>query len=94
MATIKASGETVFGKMTVQIDGEYKIEKIKSSNKVFEDIARGEINRFQGTMANAYRPNNDTMLLAYLYICDLFGGENVEAKNMQVIPQEEEGVLY
>lgn len=94
MATITASGRTKFGEISVRINGGKRIQNIKSSSKVFEDIARIEMRYFDGTIANGYLPEEDSMLRAYLYLCDLFGSENVQLKGrLEPIPCRK-GVIY
>lgn len=97
MAVISVGGKTKrFGNIKwVKISGTEKVDKIESSDAFFAEIAPDELRLFDGYMANAYYPENGTMLHAYLWLCSLFGEENVKVEgDIGEIPHGDEGALY
>lgn len=94
MAIISAKGKTEYGELKLRIIGKENIEHIDGGFPFDSNFIRRIIRESDCTIANAYLPEPDSMLKAYLWMCDLFGENNVKVEGeLPTIPYEE-GVLY
>ncbi len=93
MAVITAKGKLPYGTFDVTITGDETIKTIECSDLIRKIITNG-IRKAEGTMANGYRPEGNTMLQAYAFLVDMFGEDNVSVDgDIGSIPYEE-GVIY
>lgn len=94
MAVIRANGETELGRFDLTVSGEEKVEKIESGNRWFEGFARKQIANGEGSLANGYYPEPDTMLQAYAFCRGLFKEEDISATGDIGEMECEPGVIY
>ena len=94
MAVIKANGETELGRFDLTISGEEKVESIESANKWFKGFALQQINKGEGSLANGYYPEPNTMLQAYAFCRGLFRAEDITVSGDIGSIEYEPGVIY
>lgn len=93
MTKITAKGKTEFGNISIVVIGEKTVKEIECSELIKGKI-KNAIHNADGTMANGYNPEPDTMLQAYAYLTNLFGDDHVHVDgDLDEIPWEP-GVIY
>ena len=94
MAVITAKGETELGAFDLNVFGEKRVLEIKSSNPWFESFAKKQISNGEGSLANGYYPEPNTMLQAYAFCRGLFKEENISVSGDIGTVEYEPGVIY
>ena len=90
MTRIRGSGDTELGHLGgLVFSGEKTVERITCTEEWLEDLIRERFKTYDGTIANGYHPDDGSMLLAYVFMMDLFGEENVTVGGeLETIPHE------
>ena len=78
MTTIKADGETPFGRIKVEIAGGKYVKGVRCDPEVFETMIRKAIRNEEGSIANDYHPESNSMLQAFAYLTNLFDYDSVK----------------
>lgn len=94
MATIRAKGKTDFGEMDILIEGAGKVERVSSSIERFANFVREGIHRAEGSLANAFYPDPDTMLQAYAFCKMIFRQDDITVTGDIGEMEHKEGVIY
>lgn len=93
MATIHASGSTVFGRIEVRITGDETVTSIEADDDIKAYFAE-HIHSGDGWLANGYQPEPDTMLQAFAFCSTVFNHEDITVSgDIGTIPFEP-GVIY
>ena len=95
MTKIRGSGDTELGYLDGLIfSGEKTVERITCTSPWMEELIRERFETYDGTIANGYHPKDGSMLLAFVFMAELFGTENVTVDGeLETIPYEE-GVIF
>jgi len=94
MTTIKASGTTIYGKISVKIVGNKMVSGIQASDPTIKQLFKRGIHRGDGWMANGFYPEPDTMLQAYAYCLRMFAPEDITVDGDIGEIESKPGVIY
>ena len=94
MATITARADTIYGKMSLKIEGTDKIESVSTGDDWLDDWVWHNIKTNRYSMANNYKPEPDSMLQAYAFCLSICNWDDISVDgDIGEIPYEP-GVIY
>lgn len=93
MTRIVGKGRSEFGNVSITIIGDKKVKQIECSELIKPYVSKA-IHNAEGTIANGFSPEADTMLQAFAYLTNVFGDDNVDVYgDLEEIPCDP-GVIY